>query len=106
MKRLLVLAGLLLFVVMTPGQRAQTPAEGKANANLPIEFLTQDQKSIEVKFPTNDAAWETKWKVEWDMETLADANKAGITIAKNRADDAPVLFKVKRAYFKPGRDAP
>src|SRR5208282_5963661 len=113
MKRLLVLAGLLLFVAMMPGQRvgqafqpdAASRQAGKPDLpkNLPLEFLTQDQKTIEVKFPTNDAAWETKWKIEWDMETLADANKAGITLAKNRAADAPVLFKIKRAFFKPGR---
>jgi len=79
---------------------------GEPGKKLPLEFLTEDQKTIEVKFPTNDAAWETKWKIEWDMVTLADANKAGITIAKNREDDAPVLFKIKRAFFKPGRNAP
>ena len=80
-------------------------AKGKT-ANLPLDLLTEDQKSFEVKFPTNDANWETKWKSEWEMQTLADARKAGIAITKNRADDAPVLFKIKRAFFKPGRDAP
>src|SRR5207253_1838582 len=71
-----------------------------------LDFLSKDQQSFEVKFPTADADWETKWKIEWAMETMADAGKAGIVVTKNRDDDAPVLFKIKRAFFKPGKNAP
>ncbi len=114
MKRLFLFAILLLFLVLTPGQHAQQPAEGitpddsprKKAGKLPVKFLAKDEKSFEVGFPTNDENWETKWKIEWDIQTLTDANNAGITIAKNRAEDAPVLFKIKRAFFKPGRKAP
>src|SRR5437870_7107982 len=101
MKRFFLLAGLPLFLAAAPWHYAgpadeaafkKFGAAGKASAgNLPLEFLTKDQKSFEVKFPANDANWETKWKIEWDMETLADAVKAGIAITKNRNDEAPVL---------------
>lgn len=112
MKRVFVFAVLLLL--SAAGQHDAPPAAGQASqpdkpaarARLPLDFLSQDQKSFEVKFPTHDDAWETKWKIEWDMETIAGAEKSGIAIAKNRADDAPVLFKIKRAFFKPGRNAP
>ena len=73
---------------------------------LSIDFRADDQKSFEVKFPTGDAEWETKWKIEWDMESIATARKAGLAIAQNRGEDAPILFKIKRAFFKPGRNAP
>jgi Copper amine oxidase, enzyme domain len=115
MKRLFLLVGLLTTILFaTSGQQAQTPLAKTASAGggkakgalLPITSLTEDQKSIEVKFPIGDDNWETKWKIEWDMVTLADANKAGIFVAKNRAEDAPVLFKITRAFFKPGRNAP
>ena len=108
MKRLFLFASLPLLLAVTPGDHALPSAQRATittNA-VPLDFLTKDQKSFEIAFPTNDANWETKWKIEWDMETLADARKAGITITKNREDDAPVLFKIKRAFFKPGRNAP
>ncbi|HZZ82445.1 MAG TPA: hypothetical protein VFE62_28360 [Gemmataceae bacterium] len=115
MKRLIMFAGLLaLSATLISGKRpqapvdearAQQPAKGDA-PKLPIQMLTQDQKALEVAFPTNDANWETKWKIEWDMVSLADTNKSGILVVKNRDESAPVLFKIKRAFFKPGRKAP
>ena len=109
MKRLLLFAAIFSLLTFIPWHHALT-GDGSTTAKkpgaLPIDLLTKDQKTIEVKFPTNDANWETKWKIEWDMETIADAGKAGIKITDNRAADAPVLFKIKRAFFKPGRAAP
>lgn len=87
-----------------PGKKF-TPA-GKTIANLPIEFATQDQKSFEVKFPTGDANWETAWRIEWDMESIGQARNAGLVFPKDRGNEDIVLFKIKRAFFKPGRKAP
>lgn len=124
MNHLLRAAGLLLVASLTLSIPAQTqpPAEGLDPASkklaqpgsvgkagpgtLPLDLLTQDQKSFEVKFPTGDANWETKWKIEWDMETVAQARRAGIFLPKDREDDLPVIFKIKRAFFKPGKQAP
>ena len=117
MKHLLRFTGLLLLLPLTFSPTAQTqpraegitptgPAAKASGGKLPIDFLTQDQKSFEVKFPTGDADWETKWKIEWDMETIGDARKAGIRFPKERDADAVVLFKIKRAFFKPGKKAP
>ena len=99
MKHTAYLAWLALFLALPVS--AQQPKN-----KVPLEFLTQDQQSFEVKFPTTEEDWETKWKIEWSMETMADAGKAGIVVTKNRDDDAPVLFKIKRAFFKPGKNAP
>jgi Copper amine oxidase, enzyme domain len=112
MKRFLCITGLMLFALaaqtQTPGElpRVRVDAPKEKPAKVPLDNLADDQQSFEIKFPTNDADWETKWKIEWDMETLDAARKAGIEITNNREGDAPVLFKIKRAFFKPGRNAP
>jgi hypothetical protein len=123
MRHFIRFAGLLLLLPFTFHLTAQTqpPAEGKSAADaigkalgtitlgtgkLPLEFVSGDQKSFEVKFPTGDPDWETKWKIEWDMEDIATARKAGILFPKERDAEAVVLFKIKRAFFKPGKTAP
>jgi hypothetical protein len=112
MKHLVRLSALALFLPLTlsltaqtqPGKRAS--AAGKPIANLPLRFQSEDQKSFEVKFPTGDANWETAWKIEWDMETIGQARNAGMIFPKDRGNDDVVLFKIKRAFFKPGQKAP
>jgi hypothetical protein len=78
----------------------------QGRGTLPIDFHTADQKSLVVKFPTNDANWETAWKIEWDVENIGAARKAGMVFPKDRENPTPVLFKIKKASFKPGPKAP
>ncbi len=117
MKYIVRLSGLLLLCALTFSITAQPRAGGITSGDpaakklapagkAPLEFLAQNQKSFEVKFPTGDADWETKWKIEWDMETVAQARNAAIEFPKDRDADAVVLFKIKRAFFKPGKKAP
>src|SRR4051812_3751319 len=80
-----------------------TPAP--AQAGFPVD-MSADQKQLEVRFPSGDANWETAWKIVWDMETVAQARRQGFTFPEKRDAKRPVLFKVKKAYFKPGRQAP
>ena len=77
-----------------------------AKSAMPLEFGGADQKSLVVKFPTNDANWETAWKIEWDVENIGAARKAGMVFPKDRMNNTPVLFKIKKAFFKPGKKAP
>jgi len=78
----------------------------QGKGKLPIEFNTADQKSLLVKFPTNDANWETAWKIDWDIENIGQARKAGMVFPPDRTNPTPVLFKIKKASFKPGPKAP
>ncbi len=75
-----------------------------------------DDKSLTITFPTGDAKWETAWKIIWDMESGEQANAQGYkTIKKVKGEDkefpafragrSALLFKIKKAYFKPGQDA-
>ena len=75
-----------------------------------------DDKELMITFPTNDANWETAWKIVWDMESAKQANDQGfkrITKVKGKEQEAPgfrpgreaLLFKIKKAYFKPGQTA-
>lgn len=113
MKRYLSFAVFALIIGLAPGHHAETGNTStgglipkKTAGKLPIDFLAQDEKSFEVKFPTGDANWGTKWKIEWDMETIAQGRQAGIVFPQNRGVETPVLFKIKKAFFKPGRTAP
>lgn len=81
------------------------PGVAKKNA-VPLESVTKDQKSFVIKFPLHDENWETAWKIEWDVEHIFAARKAGMTFPKEREDNSPVLFKIKKAFFKPGKTAP
>lgn len=72
---------------------------------VPMQIApNSDDKSLVITFPTNDAKWETAWKIIWDMETAKEANDQGFKFPKGR-DNATVLFKIKKAYFKPGQKA-
>ncbi len=83
------------------GQRA-----GSDKKAIPIDIVSKDQKTLVVKFPLNDANWETAWKIEWDVENIGAARKAGLIFPKDREDHTPVLFKIKKAFFKPGKASP
>jgi hypothetical protein len=79
----------------------------QGKGTLPIDFNSADQKSLVVKFPSNDANWETAWKIEWDVENLATVLRAGMAFSKEgRNNNTPLLFKIKKASFKPGPKAP
>ncbi len=61
-----------------------------------------DDREFVITFPTNDANWETAWKITWDMETAKQAADQGL---KFGAGGRSLLFKIKKAYFKPGQKA-
>jgi primary-amine oxidase len=60
-----------------------------------------DDKDLEIHFPSGGAS-ETAWKIIWDMESGKQAVQQGFKI---RGGDSPLLFKIKKAYYRPGADA-
>ena len=98
----------------------EEPKVVKKGQKLPVPFKVgpdSDDKELMITFPTNDAKWETAWKIVWDMETGKQANDAGFrTPGKDKGgksqpgfgagrNDAVILFKIKKAFFKPGQKA-
>ena len=92
-----------------------------AKKKVPLDIRpNSDDKEFIIAFPTNvpPEEAETAWKIVWDMETGKQAADQGYkTIRKDktgkdidvpnfRRGNDPVLFKVKKAYFKPGPKAP
>jgi hypothetical protein len=75
-----------------------------AKQKVPIEIAKgSDDKEFVITFPTQDTKnWETAWKIVWDMETRKQANDQGFKFPNGGS--ATVLFKIKKAYFKPGQD--
>jgi primary-amine oxidase len=62
-----------------------------------------DGKEVEIHFPTKDGeARETAWKIVWDMQTRKQATAQGFRLGQG---DALALFKIKKAYFRPGAKA-
>jgi primary-amine oxidase len=81
---------------------------------IPMTVKPQsDDKDIEMHFPTNGAS-ETAWKIVWDMESGEQAIKQGFNALSDKNKDLrtmrggkwPLLFKIKKAYYRPGPDAP
>ena len=85
----------------TPGKEIVKTAE-KQKPPMQLSPNTDDREFV-ITFPTNDPQkWETAWKVVWDMETGKQAVEQGV---KFPSSDKVVLFKIKKAYFKPGQKA-
>jgi hypothetical protein len=74
-------------------------------AGPPLHFRDESQKTFEISFPTSAAQGETAWRIVWDMETAGAANREGFKFPKDRAKDI-VLFRIKKAFFRPGAQAP
>jgi hypothetical protein len=80
---------------------------------VPMQVVPNtDDREFVITFPTTppspplnkggQAGWETAWKIVWDIETAKQATDQGLKFgAGNRA----LLFKIKKAYFKPGQKA-
>ncbi|HZZ78670.1 MAG TPA: hypothetical protein VFE62_09135 [Gemmataceae bacterium] len=63
----------------------------------------KDEKELMITFPTNDPEnWETAWKIVWDMESAKQAAARGYKFGNG---GRTVLFTIKQAFFKPGRNA-
>lgn len=80
---------------------ANVPVAERRNPPLEIEKGSDDRRFM-ITFPTNTANWGTAWKIDWDIETAQQAVDQGIGF---RPSGRSVLFKIKKAYFKPGKDA-
>jgi primary-amine oxidase len=80
--------------------------EAKPNG-LPLTVIQgTDDKEIEINFPTGEGgSGETAWRIIWDMLTAADVNKEGFRFPDGRKN-AVLMFRIKKAYFRPGVDAP
>ncbi len=79
------------------------PAVKRAPVPLAITPGT-NEKQVEIAFPTRPGAVrDTAWKIIWDMKTGAEAAKEGFKVSGR--DDEPVLFQIKKAYFRPGAKA-
>jgi hypothetical protein len=75
----------------------------KGKQKVPMTITPEsDDKELVITFPTNEKKWETAWKILWDVETANQANNQGMKFGKG---DRSLLFKIKKAYFKPGQDA-
>lgn len=70
-------------------------------APIPLKIKPgSDDKEVEIAFPTQDGEpAETAWKIIWDMQSGEQAVAQGY---KFRSGKSPLLFKVKKAYFRPG----
>ncbi|MBI1830131.1 MAG: hypothetical protein HYR84_01615, partial [Planctomycetes bacterium] len=69
----------------------------------PLEIVpNSNDRQFVITFPANQANWDTAWKIDWDIETAQQAADQGIGF---RASGRSVLFKIKKAYFKPGKNA-
>lgn len=96
------------FLAKQPGRPDAAPAQPLQRVDekltpLPIRATPgSDDREIEITFPTNDgSAGETSWKIVWDIESGEQANKQGYKFSKDRKNSA-LLFKIKKAYFRPG----
>jgi primary-amine oxidase len=78
------------------------PAQG---APVPLAVTPgTDDKEIEIAFPTRDgASRDTAWKIIWDMKDGKEAAKEGFKVSGR--DGSPVLFQIKKAYYRPGAKA-
>lgn len=88
----------------TGGKLAASPVKKGAPVPLAITPGTDD-KEIEIAFPTREgvadgAAGDTAWKIVWDMKNGSEAAKEGFKVSGR--DDSPVLFQIKKAYYRPG----
>jgi hypothetical protein len=85
---------------------------------VPVQFASKtDDREFTITYPTGEKNWETAWKIIWDMETGKQANEQGFRSTVRGKDgqlqpgfgfgrqNAVVLFKIKRAYFKPSPQA-
>jgi hypothetical protein len=79
-------------------------ARAPARSKPPLRFLN-GENSFEIAFPTASSRKETAWKIVWDMQTASDVTPEGFKFDKERAKDH-VLFRIKKAYFRPGAVAP
>jgi primary-amine oxidase len=84
-------------------QEKDKSVTGKKKVPLDIVPKTDDREFV-ITFPTNETNWETAWKIVWDIETGKQANEQKFKFSKGR-ESANVLFKIKKAYFKPGQKA-
>jgi hypothetical protein len=72
---------------------------------VPIQIAPgTDDRELEVYFPSATGA-ETGWKIVWDLENGEQANKQGFKFTGGRKNSV-ILFKIKKAYFRPGAKAP
>ncbi len=99
------------FVAQNPGIdiKEDPKAEPKvvtkgAKQKVPLAIAPgSDDKELMITFPTNDREkWETAWKIVWDIETAKQAADQGYKFGPSGRS---LLFKIKKAYFKPGQQA-
>lgn len=78
---------------------------GKRKVPLAITPESDDREFI-ITFPTGvePEKAETAWKIIWDMESAKQANEQQFKFPKGR-EGSLVLFKIKKAFFKPGAKA-
>lgn len=82
---------------------ATGPGKKIEKQKVPMQIAPgSDDRELVITFPTNDANWETAWKILWDMETASQAADQGLKFGKS---NRILLFKIKKAYFKPGQKA-
>ena len=89
-----------------PDEKRDSPVVKKAEKQtVPVTFAKDsDDKEFTITFPTNEPKnWQTSWKIVWDMESRKLANEQGFKF--RRGDSSSALFKIKKAYFKPGQQS-
>lgn len=90
------------YVAKNQGGDPEPIAKKGEKQKVPMQIAPDsDEKELMITFPTNDPQnWETAWKIVWDMETAKQAAEQGVAF---RPGARNVLFKIKKAYFKPGQ---
>jgi hypothetical protein len=88
--------------VFTKGEKQKPPLEIAPGS---------DDREFVMTFPSGEKNWETAWKVVWDIETSKQVEDQGYkpftepARRKFGSSSRPLLFKIKKAYFKPGQGA-
>jgi primary-amine oxidase len=97
------------FLAKNPAPKGPTeqPAASAKPQSFPLRIAPgNDDKQLEISFPTDEPGpGETAWKIIWDMSSGAQLNREGFRFGKGR-DNALLIFRIKQAFFRPGRNAP
>ena len=92
------------FVVRSQDADPEPIAKKGEKQKVPMKIApNSDDKELTITFPTNDPEnWETAWKIVWDMESRKQATAQGMKFGPG---GQLILFKIKKAFFKPGQQA-
>jgi primary-amine oxidase len=92
--------------VVDPLPTGNNPAVSVKDASIPLLTTPgSGDREVEMHFPTQATPGEpteTAWKIVWAMTSRNDANAEGFNFPKG---SGRILFRIKKAYYRPGPKA-